>query len=257
MSHLTLSYQNLYDHISHFLGLTAYGTSPTGNDLTKCTDIINRGLRQFLYPTDVETGAPHEWEFLKMYWDFTTVSGQWKYALPITFSDLYSTLYFDTTSANPPLLKRSAEQILDMRTGGADSGYPGYFAITPLRYDIEIGTLYELWLYPTPSSADTLSGFYRADPVQLSATTDLVIGGIRAIEAILESCLAVAEMQEDDMTTTHHTMKSKELIQTLIKFDSVTHSDKIGNLYSDKDRIWPTPRGYFTYPDTENNVYPS
>jgi len=258
MAKMTLSYQNLYDHISHFLGLTAYGTSPAaGSDnLTKCKDIVDRGIRQFLYPIDMTTGQPWEWEFLKVYWDFTTVSGQYKYALPVDFSDVYSTLYFDTTSANPPLVKRSAEQILDMRTGGANSGFPEYFAITPLRYDIEIGSLYELWLHPTPGQAETLSGFYRADPVQLSATTDLVIGGIRAIEAILESCLAVAEHQEDDMTSSHHTGKAAELIQKLIKFDKVTQSDKIGNLYSDKDRIWPPPRGYFTYPNTDENVYP-
>lgn len=256
MTRLTLGYSELYDHVSHFLGLTAYGTSPTGNNLTKCTDIVNRGVRQFLYPVDMTTGEAWEWEFLKVYWDFTTVSGQYKYALPVDFSDVYSTLYFDTTSANPPLQKRSAEQILEMRTGGAISGYPEYFAITPLRYDIEIGTLYELWLHPTPGQAETLSGFYRADPVQLSATTDLVIGGIRAIEAILESILAVAEHQEDDMTSSHHTGKAAELIQKLIKFDKVTNSDLIGNLYFDKARVWPPPRGFFTYPNTEDNVYP-
>jgi len=255
MARMTLSYQNLYDEVSFFLGLTARGTTPTGTNETLCKAIVDRGIRQFLYPIDMETGTPHEWEFLKVYWDFTTVSGQWKYSLPIDFSDLYSTLYFDTSGIDPPLLKRSAEQILDMRTGGATSGSPEYFAITPLRYDIEIGSLYEIWLYPTPSQTDTLSGFYRADPVQLSATTDLVVGGIRAIEAILESCLAVAEHQEDDMTSSHHTSKAAELIQKLIKFDKVTQSDKIGNLYSDKDKMWPTPRGYFTYPNTDDNVY--
>ena len=257
MARMILSYQNLYDEVAFFLGLSPRGTTPTDtDDLALCKALVDRGIRQFLYPIDIETGAPHEWEFLKVYWDFTTVSGQYKYALPVDFSDVYSTLYFDTTSANPPLLKRSAEQILDMRTGGDMSGYPEYFAITPLRYDIEIGSLYELWLHPTPGQAETLSGFYRADPVQLSATTDLVIGGIRAIEAILESILAVAEHQEDDMTSTHHTGKATELIQKLIKFDKVTQTDKIGNLYSDKDRVWPPPRGYFTYPNTEDNVYP-
>ena len=252
MARMTIGYSDLYSEVSYFLGLTARGTAPTGANLTLCKSIVDRGLRQFLYPINMTTGEAWEWQFLKVYWDFTTTSGQWKYALPIDFSDVYSTLYFDTSSANSPLVKRSAEQIIDMRTGGADSGYPEYFAITPSRYDIEVGTLYELWLYPTPSSADTLSGFYRADPVQLSATTDLVIGGIRAIEAILESCLAVAEHQEDDMTSSHHTGKAAELIQKLIKFDSVTQSDKIGNLYTDKDRVWPTPRGYFTYPSMDN-----
>ena len=255
MARMTIGYNDLYSEVSYFLGLTARGTAPTGTNLTLCQSLVDRGIRQFLYPIDMETGKPHEWEFLKVYWDFTTISGQWKYSLPIDFSDLYSTLYFDPSSPDPPLEKRSAEQILDMRTGGANTGSPEYFSITPLRYDIEIGTLYELWLYPAPGQAETLSGFYRADPVQLSATTDLVVGGIRAIEAILESCLSVAEHQEDDMTSSHHTAKAAELIQKLIKFDKVTQSDKIGNLYSDKDRIWPQPRGFFTYPNMDN-VYP-
>ena len=253
---MTLSYKNLYDEVSFFLGLTARGTTPTGTNLTLCEELVHRGIRQFLYPIDMRSGQAHEWQFLKVYWDFTTTSGQWKYALPVDFSDVYSTLHFDTISANPPLLKRDAEQIISMRTGGEISGYPEYFAITTSRYDADIGSLYELWLYPTPSQTDTLSGFYRADPVQLSATTDLVVGGIRAIEAVLESCLAVAEHQEDDMTSSHHTGKAAELIQKLIQYDSITVSDKIGNLYSDKDRIWPPPRGYFTYPNTDDNVYP-
>lgn len=252
MAKLTLTYQNLYDEVSHFLGLTARGTTPTGTNLTLCKSIVDRGIRQFLYSIDIETGAPHEWEFLKVYWDFTTVSGQWKYALPVDFSDVYSTLHFDASNINPPLLKRNSQQILDMRTGASISGSPEYFAITPLKYDIEIGTLYELWVYPTPSASETLSGFYKADPIQLSATTDLVIGGIRAIEAILESCLAVAEHQEDDMTTSHHTQKAVELVQKLIKFDKVTATDKIGNLYSDKDKVWPPPRGVYTYPNMDN-----
>ena len=255
MSRMTLSYKNLYDEVSFFLGLTARGTTPTGANLTLCEELVHRGIRQFLYPIDMRTGLAHEWQFLKVSWDFTTTSGQWKYALPVDFSDLYSTLYFDLESANPPLVKRSAEQVLDMRTGGTISGYPEYFAITTSRYDADIGSLYELWLYPTPSQTETLSGFYRADPVQLSATTDLVVGGIRAIEAVLESCLAVAEHQEDDMTSSHHTGKAAELIQKLIQYDSITVSDKIGNLYFDKARIWPTPRSEKTYPNLDN-VYP-
>lgn len=258
---MTLGYSDLYDQVSYFLGLTSQGTSPTSNDLTKCKDIVHRGIRQFLYPVNMQTGQAHEWEFLKQNFSFKTIANQWKYALPVDFSDMGqdSKLYYDTQDANPPLEKRDAEQILSMRTGNDISGYPEYFAITPSRYDLEIGTVYEMWLWPKPDQSYVLRGFYRADPVKLSATTDLVIGGIRAIEAILESCLAVAEHQEDDMATSHHSAKAAELIQKLIKFDKVTTTDRIGNLYSAKEEEmkWLKGRGYFTYPDFDNNVYPS
>jgi len=67
MARLTLSYQNLYDETSFFLGLTARGTTPTGANLTLCKALVDRGIRQFLYPIDMQTGQPHEWEFLKVY----------------------------------------------------------------------------------------------------------------------------------------------------------------------------------------------
>lgn len=251
MARLTLSYANLYDEVSWFLSLTTTGTSPSGDDLIRCKSLVDSGIRQFLYPIDARTGQPHEWEFLKFYWSFNTINGQWKYALPVDFSDLCSVLHFDSTDGVPPLKKRSAEQIIEMRTGGTNEGYPEYYAITPSRYDIEIGTLYELWLYPIPNQTYNLSGFYRADPVQLSATTDLVVGGIKASEAILESCLAVAEQRDDDMTTNHHTQKAAELIQKLIQFDKVTKTDKIGNLYKDKSKEWPTERNRSSI-DTDN-----
>ena len=254
MARMTIGYSDLYSEVSYFLGLTARATAPTGANLTTCKGIVDRGIRQFLYPLDMTTNppSPHEWEFLKTSMSFALTAGQWKYALPIDFSELSSALHYGPSNADPPLVKRNAEQIMAMRTGVDSTAPPEYFAITPTRYDIETGTIYELWLYPTPGAAETLSGFCRADPVQLSAATDLVIGGIRAIEAILESCLAVAEHQEDDMATSHHTAKAAELIQRLIKFDSVTTSDKIGNLYHDRDREWPTPRGFFTFPDMDN-----
>jgi hypothetical protein len=235
MSRLTLSYQNLYDRVSHFLGLTAEGTSPTGTNLTLCQDIVARGLRQFLYPIDMKYGTPHQWSFLSQPWSFTTSASQWKYPLPIDFSDLIEGFSYDTSEALSDLKKASAQQIKQMRSMTNSQGWPEFYAVVPVRYDMELGTTYELWLYPTPSSSWTLSTFYRIDPMKLSATGDLAVGGISACEAILESCLAVAETQEEDNTSTHHQKEAERLIQTLIRFDSgKIDTGIIGNLYSGK-----------------------
>jgi len=255
MAKYTLGYSDLYDEVSWFLGLTSRGTSPTGTNLTTCTSIVARGIRQFMYPLD-ERGNPYNWNFLKFPWTFKVEPNDWKVALPVDFADVCSDLYYDINSANPPVKKRSAQQIIEYRTGNDISGYPECFAITPSKYDITYGTLYEMWLWPKANQSYDLTAFYRADPVKLSATTDLVFGGIRAIEAVLESCLAVAEHQEDDMQTSHHQSKARELVLTLIKFDRIADTDKLGNLHH-PDMSWPPSRGYFTYPDTDNNVYPS
>jgi len=235
MSRLTLSYQNLYDRVDHFLGLTAEGTSPTGNDLTLCKDIVARGIRQFLYPINAKTGTPHRWSFLEQYWTFHTVGSQWKYSLPVDFSELCGRIIYDDSDALPALKKRNGQQIEELRSLSDSTGWPEFYAIVPARYDLELGTTYELWLYPTPSQAYTLSCWYRIDPIKLSATSDLAIGGIRAIEAILESCLAVAETQEEDNKYTHHQSEAQRLIQTLIQFDlGTTDADTVGNLYHRK-----------------------
>lgn len=237
MSRMTLSYADLYTYVSNFLSLTTTGTAPTETNLTTCKAIVHRGIRQFLYPIDQKYGTPHEWSFLKQPWSFSTTSGQWKYAVPIDFSDLLTDFTFDDDEALGTLKKRSGQQIEKMRTNVTTSGWPTYFALVPQRYDVEIGTTYQLWLYPTPSQAYSLSTFYRPDPIKLSATTDLVIGGIPMIEAILETCLAVAETQEEDGTSTHHQQEATRLIQTAIRFDSgKTDTDTIGNLYTSKMR---------------------
>lgn len=235
MAKMTLSYSDLYTKVSNFLGLTTTGTAPSGTDLTTCQDIVHRGIRQFLYPIDAKYGTPHNWSFIEQYWTFSTVANQYKYAVPEDFSELLTELTFSKDEGLPALKKRSGQQIEHMRNISDSSGWPEYYALVPVRYDMTMGTMYELWLYPTPSSAYTLSTFYRIDPIKLSATSDLVIGGISACEAILESCLGVAESQEDDNTSTHHQMKAEELIQKLIRFDSgKTATGVIGNLHHNK-----------------------
>lgn len=233
MAKLTLNYVDLYTRVSSFMSLTTAGVVPTGTNLTTCKDLVDRGIRQFLYPMDMKYGTPHEWSFLKQHWSFSTVNEQWKYSLPVDFSDLLTGFTHDNSQALPTLKKVDGQQIKEMRSYTVTSGWPYFYAVVPQKYDIEIGTTYELWLYPNPSQKFTFSAFYRPDPVKLAATTDLMIGGIMAIEAILESCLAVAETQEEDNTSTHHQQEAARLIQTAIRFDSnKADTETIGNLYA-------------------------
>jgi len=252
MSRLTLSYQSLYNRVARFLGIVWEGSSPEGNDLTLCKNIVDRGLRQFLYPIDESRGVRYTWSFVKQYWSFQTEAGKWKYALPIDFSDLLSKISYDSNDALRPLKKRSGQQLKEMRACTDSEGYPEFYAIVPSQYDPEVGTKYELWLYPTPSQVSKLSTFYRIDPTQMEETADLAIGGIASIEPILESCLAVAETQEEDNASIHHQTEARRLIQTLIQFDKgKTDSDVVGNLYSGKE----APRIVMPVVDFDRDVY--
>jgi len=251
MARLVLTYSDLYQRVSDFL---SWGTSPTGDTLTKVKDIVARGYRQFLYPVDMRTNMAHQWNFLQAYYSLQLSSTKYKYAVPHNFSDIISMPIFSADSGYAPPMKTSGEQILNMRSNFDLSGAPEYFAIVPSTFDNEIGTAYEMWFYPTPDASYNISYFYLMDPLKPSSDSDFVVGGIRACEAILESCLAIAEQQEDD-TIGIHTQLAESLIQKLIIADTMTNSDYFGNLYSDRyDRIprrsWDHVNDALIYPDS-------
>ena len=239
MARLTLTYSDLYKKVSEFLGL---GSSPTGTNLTKVKDIVARGYRQFLYPIDIRTDELHEWSFLKQFHTITTKNGQWKYALPKNFSDFIDVPHFDDEKSYKELTQLAPEQILEQRSATVSEGFPIYFALAPYTYDNSVGTFYEFWIDPVPDAAYVLKFFYRIDPLKPENDSDFLIGGIRATEAILESCLKVAEQQEDDKIDVH-TQIADKLIQDLIKADIQNESDVLGNLSNPRPNLF---RWYFT-----------
>lgn len=226
MARLTLTYSEIYTLVSQFLG-----EGDTASTATKA--LVARGYRQFLYPIDQQTGELHVWSFVKQFHTINTVSGKWKYELPLDFSDFLDVPHFDDDQGYNELTKIGPEQIIELRTASVSTGFPTYFALAPFKYDKQIGTFYEMWLDPVPDGAYILKFFYRIDPLKPDATTDLLVGGIRATEAILETCLAVAEKQEDEIAGIH-SQESTRLIQELIKSDVQDTSDFLGNLSTPK-----------------------
>jgi len=229
MASLILKLSDLYTNVSNLLCLTATGTAPTDTNLTTCKDIVYRGYRQFLYPVNMQTGELHNWSFLKQLYVFPTQSGKWKYTLPSNFSDFLDQPHFDDSDGYNELTRLGPEQILELRKTGISSGFPTYFALAPYTFDDSTGTFYEMWIDPEPDGVYRLKFFYRIDPLKPENAADYLVGGVRASEAILENCLAVAEQQEDDIIGIH-TQLANELTQKLIKSDIQEESDFLGNL---------------------------
>jgi len=118
--------------------------------------------------------------------------------------------------------------------------------------------MYEMWLDPEPDGVYLLKFFYRIDPFRSVATGDdsaLMIGGIRSTEAILETCLAVAEKQEDDVIGLH-SQESIRLIQELIKADIQDTTDVLGNLNQPKPQMyrWKSMVDTDTVYESENGI---
>lgn len=232
MANLKLTLSDLYTQVSNFLGLTDLGTAPTGDDLTNCKNIVYRGYRKFLYPVNNKTGQYHEWSFLKPRHTLVTIADKWKYQLPADFSSILTDPTYGEDEGYHRLIKISPEEIENLRAAGVRNYAPYYYAIVPTEYGLETGEYDEIWLYPEPDGSYPLQFFYKSDPLKPENATDYLIGGVKSSEAIIESCLAAAETQEDGEIGIHTQLASR-LIQDLIVIDTNTQSNIfLGNLYS-------------------------
>ena len=236
MANLRLAYSDVYTRISNFLGLTTTGTAPTGTDLTTCKDICMRGLRQFLYPIDIRTGEHWEWSFLRPLHTMVLRDGKWRYQLSEDFSSIITHPTYSEDDNFKQMARTTPDNIMNLMAAGEVDYAPYYYAIVTSDYDPEIGEMEEIWFYPKPDSSYNVQFFYKSDPTKVENAAEFLPGGVKATEAILENCFAVAESQEDDIIGVHAQLAQK-LTQELIIIDSQKDGDDvvIGNLYDNKN----------------------
>jgi len=216
----------MYNTVGEFVG---WGSSPAAGDVTKAKNLVYRGYRRFLQPINMRNGKPHVWSFLKQHGTITTVSGQWQYDLPADFGYLTRPFSFFEGKALPPMKERSVSQVMNARTITSSTSYPYIFAIRNGKYIKEIGTLKEVIFNPTPGSVYILNYSYVMSPPKPVNDDDLFVGGAWASEAILECCLAAAELQMDD-TVGVHNQEAERLIQSLIQTDLQNAPKMVGRV---------------------------
>jgi hypothetical protein len=251
MAFLSLTFGDVVSEISEFLGRT---DEPTGRDRDKIRDVVNRGYRKFLYPTDPRTGRRHTWSFLQDHGTLALASGQWKYAMPSDFDELLSRFRFDDSDDYGPPSLVTAEQILQKRNNFTSESWPRYVALFPSKYDKAIGQQWEAWFYDTPNAAYTLHFIYQIRPPKLDTDTDVFVGGDFASEAILENALAVAELKYHHVLGVHNA-HATELTQRLIMGDRTADPDTYGLLYDPSVMRMPYSRPL--PPTDSDNIYTS
>ena len=177
MANLRLTYQNIYDRVSHFLGLTAEGTTPTDSNLTVCQNIVQRGLRRFLYPIDARTGDYWEWSFLRPLHTMNLLDGKWKYQLPEDFSSIITDPTYSEDDSFKQIAKTTPDNMMNLMAAGEVDYAPYYYAIVTSDYDPEIGEFDEIWFYPKPDSTYRIQFFYKSDPTKASNAGDFCLAG--------------------------------------------------------------------------------
>lgn len=247
MANLCLTFLDVYTSVSEYLGL---GSSPTGTNLTKVKNIVHRGYRQFLNPVDGKTSKGYVWSFLHKEAMLNTAEGIEEYELPADFGYLWYGPKYDSDVYYPNPQSTSIETIRVWLSIDTSNNYPQLYAIVSDVYNPLVGQRYKIVFYPPPNSNYLLRYGYIIEPPKLSNDTDIFVGGMRVSEAILESCLAVAEQQEDD-TVGLHTQLSTKLINDLIRADVKHAPDFLGTMNLNKLEL---PINYHYYP-TPTSVY--
>ena len=238
MSSLDLTYSEVYTKVSEYLGL---GATPTGDDLAKVKAIVKRGYRKFLMPVDMSTATkktapkPYRWSFLRQTTTLATTAGIDTYDLPSGYNGMIIPLTHTTDETFNPNEVPLETIYIKISQSQSDS-YPLYFAIKDKDFDPQIGRQKELIFYPKPNQTYTYSYTYRFMPPAPNEDTDFFVGPIGSSEAILETCLAIAELQEKDRIGVHNTEASL-LTQQFIG------DDKLGALVSNIGNS-----GYYGYP---------
>lgn len=224
MANLCLTFSDVYNLVSEYLG---FGSTPTGTNLTKVKNIVHRGYRQFLNPVDGRTGRGYIWSFLKKESMLVTKEGVSEYELPSDFGCLWYGPKYDNDMHYPNPQPTSIETVRVWLSTDTSNNYPQLYSIVSDVYNPLIGQKYKIVFYPSPNSNYLLRYGYITEPPKLSNDTDIFAGGTRTSEAILETCLAVAEQQEDDIIGLH-TQLSAKLINDLIRADVRQVPDSLG-----------------------------
>lgn len=226
MSKLDLTFSDIYNQVSDFLGC---GLNPTGSVLTKVQNIVWRAYRQFLFPVHPATGRKHHWSFLKKLFTLQTKTGVWKYQLPLDFGEMLGQPHYGEGELYNALTKVSPDMLLEQRSKSEASAWPMCYAISPVSTSSELGTTWELWLYPTPGHTYTIRLSYEVIPEKPTNPTDVILGGPLAGEVVLEMSLAEAELQEENVLG-NHAQRASTLLAQMILADTVTSPDSLGTL---------------------------
>ena len=234
MPTLDLTFLDVYTSISNYLGLGNPTTDAT--ELVKVKNITKRGYRKFLMPVDMSTivttgritsaPKPYRWAFLRQTTTLATIVGQELYDLPTGYNGMIIPLKHTTEDTFNPV-EVPLEYIYQKKSQSTNDSYPLYFAIKEGDFDKIIGRKRELIFYPVPDLVYTYYYTYRFLPEAPVEDGDFFVGPVGSSEAILETCLAVAELQEKD-TIGVLNAEADRLVQQLIGDDKL--SSLVGNI---------------------------
>ncbi len=147
-----------------------------------------------------------------------SVAGDGDFRLPDDFGGIEGPLTFTQAEGYPEIPIRSSQEIRSLRQRSVASGRPYLAAIQVGSADGTDGQRFDLKLYPTPDGEYNLTYEYNALKNRLTPAAPFPLGGMAYGDVIKESCLAEAELKEEDGPGVHAQAFAIKLA-TAISFD--------------------------------------
>lgn len=254
-SDLTVTLDDLKNAVAVELGYGESYSDCGDGEKTVIDALIIRGQRRFYRPPPVR-GKVHQWSFMRPLFTFTTVAEQWEYPLPAEYAGFDGDVTrVDQDSLYSKLESTMESNIRRWRTQDDTSGEPRYFSIIAMAHDRTHGQRYQMMLYPTPSEAVELQFRMLINPQAITKFAPFPYGGTQYGEAILASCLAIAELSRDGVMGTRHADWMTQLDSAILLDQDVHEPDVLGlNLDGSIRRCNRGPRRTDGFTVTYNGV---
>ena len=202
-STLTMGFTDFRVEVADFLGLgrnSANWASGT-DDYNRLQQIINSGLRRFLYPLSPEGGI-HEWSFLRQTGTVSALVNDYTYTLGDDVGAVEGDVIHAGNSGYIELRRVTEADIMRMRASTTATGIPRVYATRWMAETGTTGQRLEMILYPTPNGSYTMTYRYKMLPQALNSSTKIyALGSMAHVETILASCKAAAEETMDDTSS--------------------------------------------------------
>lgn len=218
--------------------------------------IVVAGVQQFYMPPPLDTsGKNHDWSFFHPVGSLDTVADTSAYDLPSDFAAIEGPLTFDAREAFHVVPVVGEGRVRQAQQHGPPAGKPQIAAVRPKSSNGGTAAVaYEMVMAPTPDAVYALSFRYTVIPPDIGAVKTVPYGNSLYPQAIVESCLAVAENRMEDRGQVHQGLFLQHLAAAVSRDRRATTPDYFGyNADRSDSRGGVTRRPgdrYVTYNDT-------
>jgi hypothetical protein len=209
---------------------TMVGCTMTVTDYSG-TDDLETIITGFTSATVVTVASTTSWAAKAI-----SVSSTYRYELPDNFGSLRGEITYPASTPYGPIEIVSESRIRHLREDSTYTSNPVCVAIVPRSpagtYDPEEdGTRYDLWFYPTPSTAYSLTLAFDVKVDKLDETTNKYpLGGLDHAETVRQCCLAAYELTHHDKAGTQTSMAMNALVSSILRDQRQMAPQRIGRV---------------------------